>query len=208
MCAFCVRGGQKVFHNGKFSEFKSQFGKFLQKKSRKAKNFLTLSHISRSEFKSERGRIMWNFENFGHTCGIKMDGDMPSYLNNLPPLHRFLVKWTSIDPKSEATMQYFKSRAAIANGTKFHIENHPLTIHPFSRLKLIWELVMAANFLTGLIYGPLQYLDYIDDDETTDIGNLTLIKIVKFVCVMDMILRFFCGYVDEKEFTVSAGGKK
>lgn len=147
--------------------------------------------------------LMSYFENFGHTCGLKIDADYRSYLNNLKPLDRFLIKWTSIDPKSEPTMQYFKSHAAIVNGTKFHIENHPITIHPFSRFKFIWELVMAVNFLTGLIYGPLQYLDYIDDDETTDIGNITLIKIVKFICVMDMILRFFCGYVDEKKFTVS-----
>lgn len=143
------------------------------------------------------------FENFGHTCGLKIDADYRSYLNNLPPLYRFLIKWTSIDPKSEPTMQYFKSHAAIVNGTKFHIENHPITIHPFSRFKFIWEFVMAVNFFTGLIYGPLQYLDYIDDNVESDIGNITLIKIVKFICVMDMILRFFCGYVDEKKFTVS-----
>lgn len=144
------------------------------------------------------------FENFGHTCGLEIDPDSESYLHNLPPLHRFLIKSTSIDPKSETTMQYFKSHAAMVNGTKFHIENHPITIHPFSRFKFFWELVMAGNFLTGLIYGPLQYLDYIDDDVESDIGNITLIKIVKFICVMDMILRFFCGYVDEKKFTVSA----
>lgn len=66
---------------------------------------------------------------------------------------------------------------------------------------------MAVNILTGLIYGPLQYLDYIDDDETTDVGNLALIKIVKIICVIDMILRFFCGYVDEKNFSVSVWEK-
>lgn len=173
-------------------------------KIRSKKNKLTLFY---SECLSEEGHMRY-FENFGHTCGLKIDGDFGSYLESLSPLHRFLIKWTTIDPKSETTMQYFKSHVAVVNGTKFHIENHPITIHPFSRFKFYWEFIMAFNFLTGLIYGPLQYLDYIDDDKTTDIGNLTLMKFVKFNCVMDMILRFFCGYVDEKKFEVSLNDKK
>lgn len=61
---------------------------------------------------------------------------------------------------------------------------------------------MASMFLTGLIYVPLQYLDYLDHD-VAFIGNLIIIKTVKLTCLVDMILRFFCGYVDEKKFTVS-----
>lgn len=151
---------------------------------------------------------MGYFQKSGHSCAVKSDADIEIYLNNLSPLNRFLVKWTSIDPKSELTVQYFKSHAAIIVATKLHIENHRITIHPFSRVKFLWECVMTLNFLTGLIYGPLQYLDYIDDDETTDIGNIALIKIVKALCVMDMVLRFFCGYVDEKEHSVSARERK
>jgi hypothetical protein len=142
------------------------------------------------------------FKTFGHTCGLKIDEDFENYLNNRPPLHRFLIKWTSIDVKSEITTQYFSSHAAVVNGMKHHLDSHPITIHPFSRFKFIWELVMASMFLTGLIYVPLQYLDYLDNEES-HIGNLIIIKTVKLTCIVDIILRFFCGYVDEKKFTVS-----
>lgn len=147
--------------------------------------------------------LMRYYETFGHTCGLKIDEDFHNYLNNRPLLYRFLIKWTSIDPKSEATTQYFNSHAAVVNGTKFHLDNHPITIHPFSRFKFFWEVIMASNYLFGLIYVPLQYLDYVDNDKQGDIGNLTIMKTVKTICILDMILRFFCGYVDEKKFIVS-----
>lgn len=143
------------------------------------------------------------YEAFGHTCSLKIDEDYQNYLNNRPRLHRFLVKFTSIDPHSEPTKQFFNSHAAVVNGTKLHLDNHPLTIHPFSRFKFIWELIMTATFLTGLIYTPLQYLDYVDNDIHGSIGDLTIMKTVKILCIVDMILRFFCGYVDEMKFTVS-----
>lgn len=146
---------------------------------------------------------MGYFEAFGHTCNLKIDEDFQFFLNNRPPIYRFLIKWTSIDPKSETTTQYFNSHASFVNGTKYHLENHPLTIHPLSRIKFIWEIIMATTFLTGLIYSPLQYLDYVDMSEIKgDIGNLTIMKTVKIISILDMILRFFCGYVDEKKFKV------
>lgn len=142
------------------------------------------------------------YEAFGHTCSLKVDEDYRNYFFSRPPLHRFLLRFTSIDPRSEPTKQFFNSHSAVENGTKLHLDNHPLTIHPFSRFKFIWELIMAANFLVGLIYAPLQYLDYLND-ACVGIGNLTIMKTVKIFCIVDMILRFFCGYVDEKKFTVS-----
>ncbi len=144
------------------------------------------------------------FQNFHHTCGLKIDGNFESYHREVSHFHRFPIKWTSIDPKSETTMQYFKSHAAVVKATKFHIENHPNIIHPLSQFKFLWESLMAVNFLTSLIYCPLQYLDYVNNDRSTNIENILLIKIVKFICVIDMTLRFFCGYVDEKKFEVSA----
>lgn len=143
------------------------------------------------------------YEAFGHTCSLKIDEDYRNYLSNRPPLHRFLIKFTSIDPDSEPTKQFFNSHAAVVNGTKLHLDNHPLTIHPFSRFKFIWELIMIATFFSGLIYAPLQYLDYVDNESKGSIGNLAIMKTVKTLSSVDMILRFFCGYVDEKKFTVS-----
>jgi hypothetical protein len=147
--------------------------------------------------------MMRYFEKFGHTCGLTDCDDLKRILGSKPWLTRTVFKWTSIDPSSEITTQFYNSYCAVVNGTEHHLRKYPLTIHPFSRFKFIWECFMASVFLIGLIYVPLQYLDYVNKHSKDTIGNLTLMKSVKTACIVDMFLRFFIGFVDEKKFIVS-----
>jgi hypothetical protein len=144
------------------------------------------------------------FTNFGHNCELDVDESFrTSFLNDKGKVRRTIIEWTTIDPISNLTLQHFNSQAAIANERKFHLEYHPKTIHPFSKFKFIWECLMAFVYLSGLIYSPLQYLDYVDKDENTNVGNLHIMKLVKSICLIDMALRFIIGYFDERTFTVS-----
>lgn len=143
------------------------------------------------------------FEKFGHTCEFDVDEEFKKFLKGKSRVEEIIIKYTTIDPVSSLTLQHFNSHSAITNERKFHLENHPKTIHPFSKFKFIWECSMVLVFLCGLIYSPLQYLDYVDKDEDTNIGNINFMILIKSICLIDMALRFFIGDHDERNFTVN-----
>lgn len=143
------------------------------------------------------------FEKFGHTCDLKGEEDLESVLKDVGWARKVFIKWTTVDPVSNLTLQHFNSHSSIVNERKIHLENHRLTIHPFSRFKFIWECVMISAFLCGLIYGPLQYLRYLDESKSANIEDLVIMIWVKAVCIIDMLIHFFVGYIDEENFVVS-----
>lgn len=143
------------------------------------------------------------FEKLGHTCELKEEEDSENSLKGINWVRKVFVKWTTVDPISNLTLQHFNSHSNVVNERKFHLKNHPMTIHPFSRFKFAWECVMMLTLFCGLIYAPLQYLDYVDKDKTSTVGNLAIMKWVKAFCIIDMLTRFFTGYLDEKNFVVS-----
>lgn len=143
------------------------------------------------------------FEKNGHVCELSLEGDPESCpWARTARFRQLLVKWTTIDSTSNLTLQHFNSHWTIFAATKFHLKNHPTTIHPFSRFTTVWEGVMMIVFLCALIYDPLQYLDYIVDFED-NVGDMPINKLVKAFCIVDMMIRFFTGYLDERKFEVS-----
>lgn len=143
------------------------------------------------------------FKKFGHTCNLKaVDSDETPATDKKNWLREKFVEWSTIDLTSNLTLQHYNSYATAVRGRKRHHEEHPLTIHPFSRLKMTWECVMIFSFLAALIYIPLQYLDYVDDDATNNVGSLLFMKTTKTLGVLDMVVNFFSGYWDERNFKV------
>lgn len=145
------------------------------------------------------------FAKFGHTCDLKEDeqSESSARVYDKKWLHGKLIKWITVDPTSNLTLQHLNSHSTVVREKKFHLSNHPMTIHPFSRCKMLWECVMLSVFLCGLIYAPMQYLDYVDKVSHTNIGNLAIMKWVKGFCLVDMTFRFFTGYWDGRNFVVS-----
>jgi hypothetical protein len=141
------------------------------------------------------------YEKFGHVCALKDYEDLLRiHSSGRSELRKTIIKWTTIDPQSYIATEFFNSHSSVVNEMKFHLENHPMSIHPFSRFKFTWELFMAAIFLVGLIYVPLQYLDYVDDNLENNFGNVIIMEVVKISCIVDMVMRFFMGF--EKNYEV------
>jgi hypothetical protein len=140
------------------------------------------------------------FEKFGHSC--ELDDDVKVESSRREKIKETIVIWTTIDPTSDITLHHFNSHSAIVNERKFHLENHPRTIHPFSRLKLwIWEPVFVLVFLCALISGPLMFFDYIQKTDLY-VEDMKYMYCVYVFCVIDMFLRFFNGFVVKKKFMV------
>lgn len=142
------------------------------------------------------------FEKFGHFCELHLDDDYQNYLNGMTKFKRKLIEWTTIDPASPLTLQYFKSYLTICNDRQLHLNSYLGTIHPFSRFKFAWELVMIVIFLIGLIYHPLQNLNYVDKYIEDDAGNIILMGLLKVFCIIDIMLRFIIGRFDDDTFLV------
>jgi hypothetical protein len=128
------------------------------------------------------------FEKFGHYCALNKDGDV---INRLQ-------RWTTVDPTSKLSLLHFNSHSAIINERKFHIENHPLIIHPFSSFKMLWEILMILALLICLVYDPLQYLHLLNPKCSHVDWSF-----INIVCVIDIFLRFRMGYWDENNFKAS-----
>lgn len=142
------------------------------------------------------------YEKFGHVCKLKNEDDfLKKHLKGRSKLKKIIIKWTTIDPQSYVGTEFFNSHSSVVNEMKSHLQNHPMTIHPFSRFKFIWEFFMATIFLVGLIYVPLQYMDYVDDNQENDFGDMMIMEVVKISCIVDMVMRFFMGF--EKNYEVS-----
>lgn len=140
------------------------------------------------------------FEVFGHTCKLSENGEDSSHTSSWT---QTITEWTTVNPTSSLTLQNFNSHSAIVNERKFHLAVHPWTIHPFSRFTFAWECFIMLVFLGGLIFSPMHFFEYVDPDQLNGIYNLNIILIVKVVCIIDMVLRFFTGHLDGRGFSVS-----
>lgn len=143
------------------------------------------------------------FEKFGHTCDLKVEDEFGDTQGRVERVRKAIIKWSTIDPLSNLTLQHFNSHSNIMNEMKLHLEKYPYTIHPFSRIKFLWECVMASVFLIGLLCSPLQYLSYTEVSVETSTRNFSTMESVKTVFLVDMIVRFFTGYWDQEDFVVS-----
>lgn len=140
------------------------------------------------------------FELFGHTCELEVREESRK---GVDWLRKTLIDWITVDPTSNQTVEHFNSHATIINERKRHLQSYPVTVHPFSRFKFLWEVMMTVVFLVGLIYAPLLFLFYFDHTVESSIGNLSIMISVKVFCILDMTMRFFTGYWDDENFTVS-----
>lgn len=155
-------------------------------------------------FEGVRLNMKKYFEKFGHTCDLKVEEEPETPRSLVKRIQKVFIEYSTINPLSNLTLQYFNDHANIMTERRLHLEKHPSSIHPFSRIKFYWEFIMALVFLIGFIAGPLQYLVYIDQHkEELFPGNFLLMKGVKIICLIDMIVRFFAGYWDEENFMVS-----
>lgn len=141
------------------------------------------------------------FQKFGHTC--ELNEDVEDTQTDARWWSQTFVEWMTVNPTSNLTLQHFNSHSAVVRERKFHLMNHPTTIHPFSHFKAAWDCFRVLGLLSGLIYEPLQYLDYVDNNDYSDVVNLSVILCVKFFCIVDMLLRFFMGHLEGHNFAVS-----
>ena len=150
------------------------------------------------------------FEKFDHTCDLNVEEDLKDSQNWVSRFKKAVIKWTTIDPYSNLTSFYFNNHSSITNEMNFHQQKYPRTIHPFSRIKTVWECVMSLVIFMGLIGSPLYYHLFVNNnrDREAFLGNCIMLKIVKAFSLLDILVRFHVGYYDRRNYVVSTTGQE
>lgn len=140
------------------------------------------------------------FEKFGHTCGLRNEEEEDYETNRIKGS---FTKWKTVDPLSTLTLQHFNSHAAIVNEQRSHLLYFPLTLHPFSRIIMVWERIMLVVYAFALFWGQLKILFFVGKSQR-EIGTCIIVMfVVRIICFADMARRFFTGFIDKNTNHVS-----
>ncbi|KAL7301338.1 hypothetical protein TKK_0006070 [Trichogramma kaykai] len=135
---------------------------------------------------------------YTHRCELKdhVSKDLISVKNN-----NALWNWITIYRKHPMCQEHLLSNASIVKDMKRHrLSQRWWIIHPYSKLKLLWDAVMliiyAISFVTVPFFICFVVLDY--EEVNMDMANVYLY----FFHWVDIVCQCFTGYYDEQSSTV------
>lgn len=105
------------------------------------------------------------------------------------------------NPRSK---RFLKSSAAIYLEKQRHLQSHYHMVHPFSKLRVVWEVFMVFILCTLLLYIPV---DVCFAKKENIIGRIPRI-LLDTVCMMDIVLSFVTGYQDSTTKRIEMNSKK
>ncbi|XP_068913581.1 potassium/sodium hyperpolarization-activated cyclic nucleotide-gated channel 2-like isoform X2 [Tenebrio molitor] len=101
---------------------------------------------------------------------------------------------TLISERNPQTLHYVENLTEIRRLKKKQMDSKSNIIHCFSMFRLYYEMWMAVVFISCMVHIP------VDVAFSNNYVSLTCFTIVlKCFCLCDIVMRFFTGYLDEKE---------
>ncbi|RZB94442.1 potassium/sodium hyperpolarization-activated cyclic nucleotide-gated channel 1 [Asbolus verrucosus] len=131
----------------------------------------------------------------GHQCELTISDDQIHHVISngiFVLLRRRFRKWLTVCPSSPESKMFLKSSAEIEREEMRHYRHYFYMIHPFSKGRFVWEMLMIPVFLMLFCLIPLEIA-------STIVSPLRLywkftLDVISYV---DIILFFFTGYFDE-----------
>lgn len=144
------------------------------------------------------------FAKYGHECEITYTVDeMPMFIPSTNLTVRFLRKLIKMRMASEVNRRgnyYLRSQGAIAHEHYRHLK-HLYMIHPFSDIRIIWEIIMMIVYLYSFVTIPMDILAHIFNVLMTFNSHVSW-KIHRTIGdvmgLFDCGLNFITGYYDNK----------
>ncbi|KAL3272598.1 hypothetical protein HHI36_014068 [Cryptolaemus montrouzieri] len=158
----------------------------------RAKNFEPVSQVARDYRAID-----------GHECSLSLAEDPLSvYLNDGPCvlLRRKFKQMFLISETLNKTKMVFRSSLRIGMEKQRHLRYFYWTIHPFSKFRFYWEIFMGFIFLTTMIYMPLYGINVLNP--LTERWSNKYYHCLNLICIFDVIVTFFTGYLDKNSETV------
>lgn len=121
---------------------------------------------------------------------------------------RNLRKHMLVSDRDPRIIEYFRTTTGLLNEKRRQVDskNHYM-IHPFSDFNYVHEAIMTIVFLFCFIQFPFSFAFWRTDILKINSKNISL-SIANIICIGDIILRFFTGYVEEKIKVVVLDQKK
>ncbi|KAI4462300.1 i[[h]] channel isoform e [Holotrichia oblita] len=88
---------------------------------------------------------------------------------------------------------FLKSSATIYLEIQNHLQLHYYMIHPFSMMRVMWEMFMMVVFFILLVYIPIDVCFTAKTSLYERLPRITL----DFVCIIDIMMSFITGYQDD-----------
>ncbi|XP_058793323.1 potassium/sodium hyperpolarization-activated cyclic nucleotide-gated channel 1-like [Phymastichus coffea] len=117
-------------------------------------------------------------------------------------LYDLIRPWITINQTHPKCRQYLVSLAAVNKEKTRHASvKHWWTIHPFSKIRLYWELIMTIVYFIAFLTIPFQICFVVLDYKTIDLDNLNLF--IYFLCWIDIILNCVTGFYNKSKDRIS-----
>ncbi|KAM0724815.1 Potassium/sodium hyperpolarization-activated cyclic nucleotide-gated channel 2 [Formica fusca] len=107
--------------------------------------------------------------------------------------------------KNPGARKYLRSRASIISEKRRHLRNYRYILHPFSMLRLFWDITMILTITLLLLTIPYHAAFEISKRS----HNWTIFKnFLLFLCCLDINVNFMTGYFDTMHHIVVMEPKK
>ncbi|PSN35080.1 hypothetical protein C0J52_17297, partial [Blattella germanica] len=106
---------------------------------------------------------------------------------------RWFVRLTLVSPSNPLTKIILQSEAAIRQERFRQLASYPYVVHPFSRTRSIWEVIMVFVFYISIMEVPMNTSFNLSIYEYFRMFDFML----DCICLVDCMFTFFCGYYDK-----------
>ncbi|XP_026482562.1 potassium/sodium hyperpolarization-activated cyclic nucleotide-gated channel 1-like [Ctenocephalides felis] len=155
-----------------------------------------------------------------HVCDLKKKSKSGD--DGLPPLspsasfgqkfRRFIQKNVILNTRHPETKLHYRSQAALTREITRHVNSkYWYIIHPFSRFRLIWEMIIFVVLLMSLTLAPFMLafynLEYLRGASTVDFMYVVY-TINDFILILDIVISFNTGIQHHATKFVSLDAKE
>lgn len=121
-------------------------------------------------------------------------------------------KWKSLivlSIKHPLCSKYFKSESTVIEEKRKQLtSDHPYIIHPLSKLRIWYETYLVVLYFMALMMNPIEAAYARKSLKEFMVNYYHLQTIVDILCLLDVIINFFTGYIIESTRTIEIRPKK
>ncbi|CAB3261257.1 unnamed protein product [Arctia plantaginis] len=128
----------------------------------------------------------------GHECHLDAE-QISKYNLKMNFFRKFIFYLISVRSNDVRALNLYRSYAALSAEKYRHYTKHPFIIHPFSRLRLFFEV---TNVILMLILGLYLAVYYSEVDYGSLDIHVEMIYVCDFIFVINIIANFFTGYIE------------
>ncbi|KAJ8913213.1 hypothetical protein NQ315_016156 [Exocentrus adspersus] len=127
-----------------------------------------------------------------HKCGLTPD----EATRRLTKCKKLVHSLFLVSPTNPMRISYFKSDLSVRLEQERHLRINPYAIHPFSKFRSMYEIYLIVLYTCALAVKPFNAFIRAEHVPRMYVYNKCIL-LLDFLCIMDMFISFFTGYVHQ-----------